>query len=94
MLRIKCPFCGVRSHIEFSYFGDATKVRPSDDASLADWLDFVYIRSNPKGPHEEYWQHVLGCRAWVEVSRDTVSHFIENTRIISPIEDESNDAAV
>ena len=25
MLRINCPYCGVRDHEEFSYFGDATK---------------------------------------------------------------------
>ena len=33
MLRIKCPWCGVRNEDEFSYGGDATVQRPADDAS-------------------------------------------------------------
>ncbi|AEE67755.1 sarcosine oxidase subunit delta [Bordetella pertussis] len=87
MLRLDCPFCGVRSHTEFSYLGDATKTRPADDAPIESWLDFVYIRRNPKGRHEEYWQHVLGCRAWVRVTRDTLTHAIENVDLTAPIEE-------
>lgn len=84
MLRIECPFCGVRSHTEFSYLGDATKVRPSEDASLDNWVDYVYLRRNPKGAHQEYWQHTMGCRGWVKVDRDTLSHVITNVELISP----------
>jgi heterotetrameric sarcosine oxidase delta subunit len=85
MLRINCPYCGVRSHTEFSYLGDATKVRPDEDAPVQTWVEFTYIRRNPKGQHEEYWQHVLGCRAWVKVSRDTVTHSIGNVELVTPI---------
>ena len=28
MLQIKCPYCGMRPQIEFSYGGDATVKRP------------------------------------------------------------------
>ena len=28
MLRIRCPWCGVRDEIEYRYRGDATRVRP------------------------------------------------------------------
>ena len=29
MLRIECPYCGLRDHEELSYFGDATKAYPA-----------------------------------------------------------------
>lgn len=84
MLRINCPFCGMRSHTEFSYLGDATKVRPAPGSNLESWIDYVYIRRNPKGLQEEYWQHVLGCRSWVKVWRDTVTHAIDAVQLVSP----------
>ena len=76
MISIHCPHCGLRDHDEFSYVGDATKVRPADPASAspADWHRYVYLRDNPRGPHLEYWQHVYGCRALVKVLRNTATH--------------------
>lgn len=74
MIRISCPYCGPRDHDEFTYIGDATKNRPTDDASDEDWFNFVYIRDNPRGPHQEYWQHIQGCRAFVKVLRNTLTH--------------------
>ena len=84
MLRIKCPWCGVRNEDEFSYGGDATVERPSDDASQDDWYDYVYTRSNPAGRHREYWHHANGCRAWLIVERDTVTHEIFSVTPASP----------
>ena len=76
MIRLDCPYCGLRDHEEFSYIGDATKTRPAHtgDASAEDWFDYVYIRDNPRGPHEETWQHIQGCRAFIRVLRDTLTH--------------------
>ena len=76
MLLITCPWCGPRAQIEFTYGGDASVARPADpDALSADeWLDHVYLRDNPRGPHDEWWQHASGCRAWVKVRRDTWTH--------------------
>jgi sarcosine oxidase subunit delta len=34
------------------------------------------VRSNPKGPHRERWQHSDGCRLWLVVERDTLTHAI------------------
>ncbi|HUV23682.1 MAG TPA: sarcosine oxidase subunit delta [Gammaproteobacteria bacterium] len=79
MLRIECPWCGVRNEDEFSYGGDATVERPADDASQDDWYDYVYTRANPAGPHHEYWHHINGCRAWLTVERDTMTHEIFST---------------
>jgi methylglutamate dehydrogenase subunit B len=76
MLLIPCPHCGPRSHIEFTYGGDAIVRRPADEAPLAAWVDYVYLRDNPRGPHREYWQHTQGCRAFIVVERDTATHAI------------------
>ena len=77
MLRIDCPYCGVRDHDEFSYFGDATKTYPPLDGEHHDqWVEAVFMRDNPKGEHTEFWQHTLACRRWLVVRRSTVSHDI------------------
>ncbi|MBP1887399.1 sarcosine oxidase subunit delta [Sinorhizobium mexicanum] len=79
MLRIDCPCCGVRDHSEFRYGGDATAERPAhDNPDLDAWYHYVYVRANPKGLHREFWQHVLGCRQWLVVERDTVTHSIHS----------------
>lgn len=76
MIRITCPHCGARDQDEFSYAGDATKVRPADPAAAtaAEWHDYVYLRDNPAGPHVEFWHHVYGCRRYVKVLRDVTTH--------------------
>jgi methylglutamate dehydrogenase subunit B len=76
VLLISCPHCGARDQTEFAYGGDATVVRPAADAPLEAWFAYVYLRDNPAGPHAEYWQHVAGCRRWIRIRRDTVTHEI------------------
>jgi len=34
------------------------------------------LRDNPAGAHRELWQHVGGCRAWLVVTRNSVTHAI------------------
>ena len=70
MIIIDCPLCGPRDHAEFSYIGDATKVRPTENGSSTDeaWYDFVYLRDNPKGLHQEL--------CFIKVLRNTVTHEI------------------
>ena len=89
MIRINCPWCGLRNESEFSYCGDATIERPADDAPMDAWYDYVYSRENPRGAHAEYWQHVQGCRALVKVVRDTFSHAILNTEPAPALEQSS-----
>ena len=81
MLLIECPHCGPRAQIEFTYGGDATVSRPPapDALEIKEWLDFVYLRQNPRGPHVEWWHHAAGCRRWIKVRRDTFSHEISAT---------------
>ena len=81
MLRIACPHCGTRDHTEFTYGGDATVQRPAADAEMASWYEAVYLRGNPRGAHEELWQHTQGCRTWLVVHRDTLTHEILETRL-------------
>lgn len=76
MLLIQCPWCGERTHTEFTYGGDAHVTRPAADAADHAWVDYVYFRENQRGPHAEYWHHVQGCRQWLRVVRDTMTHEI------------------
>jgi heterotetrameric sarcosine oxidase delta subunit len=76
MFLINCPCCGDRDAREFSYGGDASVTRPELDGVMEDWQAYVFIRDNPKGAHEEFWQHAAGCRQWLKVSRDTLTHEI------------------
>jgi sarcosine oxidase subunit delta len=79
-MRLTCPFCGARDHSEFTYGGDATVVYPDLGAPIEAWIDAVYLRANPKGPHQERWQHSEGCRLWLIVERDTLTHEISSVR--------------
>jgi len=76
MMELRCPYCGPRDSTEFTYAGDATVRRPSDPLAtpIADWCDHVYLRDNPRGPHEELWQHSSGCRRFIRVRRNTLTH--------------------
>lgn len=84
MIRIDCPFCGLRDHSEFSYGGDGAITYPALDADLPQWIDVVYQRRNIKGRQVETWQHVHGCRMWLRVERDTVTHEISRVEPAHP----------
>jgi heterotetrameric sarcosine oxidase delta subunit len=82
MLRIPCPFCGVRDESEFRYRGDATRRRPQGDAPLDAFLAYVYERDNPRDWHTEWWLHTAGCRRLLKVLRHTLTHEI---RSVEPV---------
>jgi methylglutamate dehydrogenase subunit B len=75
-MRIRCPFCDERDSSEFIVVGDAGCPRPNPELADADkrFLDAVYLRVNPAGRHVELWYHGSGCRSWLQVTRDTLSH--------------------
>jgi heterotetrameric sarcosine oxidase delta subunit len=82
---IPCPCCGPRDVAEFSYGGDATLTRPADgESDPAVWCRWVYLRANPRGAHLEYWQHTGGCRSWLKVRRDTLSHEVATAELVGP----------
>lgn len=80
MIRIPCPFCGERDHSEFTYGGDASVVYPPLDAPAEDWHKAVFQRENPCGMQAETWHHLGGCRMWLVVERDTMTHEIRSVR--------------
>ncbi|SDA60403.1 sarcosine oxidase subunit delta [Mesorhizobium qingshengii] len=77
-MRIVCPFCGERELGEFTYLGDAKPVRPVAGASEDEVFDYVYLRDNVAGATSEYWYHGGGCRAWLKVARNTLTHEISS----------------
>ena len=87
MLLIPCPWCGPRNQLEFTYGGDATVVRPGNDAGEAAWFDYIYLRDNPSGPHDEYWLHHAGCRQWFQLRRDTRTHDIAGSTRLGDAKD-------
>ena len=75
-MRIACPFCGPRENGEFSYLGDAKPQRPGADAGEQAVYEYVYLRDNVAGAMSEHWYHGGGCRAWLKVTRNTLTHEI------------------
>ncbi|MGF9563515.1 sarcosine oxidase subunit delta [Neorhizobium sp. JUb45] len=73
---ITCPHCGRRPKEEFSIRGDAVPERPAPAASEEAWHAYVYLRDNPRGNIREYWHHVAGCRRWLVVERDNLTHAV------------------
>jgi sarcosine oxidase subunit delta len=71
---ITCPHCGRRPTQEFSIRSDASLTRPLPEAGADAWHAYVFLRDNPKGRHHEHWHHAGGCRRWLVVERDTVTH--------------------
>jgi sarcosine oxidase subunit delta len=76
---IPCPHCGRRPKEEFTVKGAALD-RPAAGAAPEAWMDYVYLRDNPRGRYDEYWHHTSGCRRWLVVSRNTATHEIEASR--------------
>ena len=80
-MRLACPHCGPRDLIEFTCLGDASRRRP--DPAFEDqevWNEYVYQRTNPRGWHEEFWQHHGGCRAHLIIERNTETHEISSVK--------------
>lgn len=81
MFLINCPYCGERDQTEFGYAGEAGLVAPPNADELTDeqWSDYLFFRTNPKGPHDELWVHTAGCRQYFKARRHTVSYVFEAT---------------
>jgi heterotetrameric sarcosine oxidase delta subunit len=76
MLRIECPWCGVRDEPEFRFGGESGVVRPEAGCTDRAWIDYLYFRTNVRGLQHERWLHAHGCARWFNLIRDTVSHRI------------------
>jgi methylglutamate dehydrogenase subunit B len=81
-MRLTCPLCGERDLREFTYRGSAKLLdRPPGDAGGEAFHDYLNLRDNPAGPNPELWYHGDGCRAWLLLTRDTVTHEILSARL-------------
>lgn len=79
MLRIHCPYCGVRDEPEFTFGGPADVRRPAFEVSDSEWAAYLFNKVNPKGIHHERWLHTFGCGRWFSMARHTVTHEILDT---------------
>ena len=79
MLRIECPWCGLRDEPEFTYGGESGTTRPPAGCSGETWARHLFVRSNPKGENAERWCHSFGCGQWFNALRDTMTHEIVAT---------------
>ena len=73
-MRLSCPHCGSRDEIEFTWGGEAHRARPDPACNDQTWTDYLHMRANPRGVHQERWCHTYGCGQWFHVARDTVTH--------------------
>lgn len=73
---VKCPHCGSRDSGEFHIRGEAAPCRPEYGDGQAAFVEYVYGRSNVAGVQQEHWYHMVGCRSWLTVERDTRTHEI------------------
>ncbi len=62
-MQIHCPHCGVRDVEEFEF----RSVAPLSGASA---YERIYLRVNVPSQSVEHWQHLHGCRAWLEIERN------------------------
>jgi sarcosine oxidase subunit delta len=76
---IRCPHCGPRPKEEFTIRGTALP-RPAPEAEPGAWFAYVYERENRRGPLAEHWHHSSGCRRWLVVERDTLTHEVSAVR--------------
>ena len=81
MQLFRCPWCGQRAQIEFSYCCDQEGIPGPDWAELADeaHLQRIYLRSNQIGFHAELWQHTGGCGGWLKILRHNLTHEVADT---------------
>jgi sarcosine oxidase subunit delta len=82
-MRLPCPLCGDRDRREFFYQGDAVMLtRPARDAGGSAWDDYLHNRDNPAGETRDLWHHEAGCGAWIEVTRNTVTHEVTAAKLV------------
>ncbi len=81
-MRLTCPLCGERDLREFRYRGSAKLMAREGATKRAEaFHDYLHLRDNRAGDNAELWQHVLGCRSWLRVVRNTTTHAIGSVEL-------------
>ena len=81
---INHPLLGPRDAAEFVYKGDASLIdRPDGMAEgvEAAFDEYMHLRDNPAGEHQELWYHEQGDRSWLVVTRNTLTHAITKVEL-------------
>ena len=81
---INHPLLGPRDVSEFTILGDASLIERPDpkikDTRTA-FHEYLYLRDNPVGEHQELWFHEQGDQSWLVVSRNTLTHDITKVEL-------------
>ena len=83
MFLIPCPHCGPRAQAEFVF------ERPLEtifgvDTPTPELVEKLYTRTNARGLSAELWRHSRGCRAWLRIDRNSVTHVISAVALWNP----------
>lgn len=86
------PLLGPREAREFVILGEASLIDRPDPAECASredaierFHDWLHLRDNPAGSHDELWYHEQGDRSWLVVTRDTVTHAVLGVQLARDI---------
>lgn len=86
-MRLTCSHCGERDSREFEYLGAAKLLKRPENGSADEFHEYVYLRDNPIGANTELWQHVMGCRAWLHVTRNVSTHEILEMKLARQVKE-------
>ena len=76
MTQIVCPFCGARELHEFEFRKTIFTAADSEFAR-------VYLRVDCWDSSVEHWQHLHGCRSWLQIERNPSTDAIRSVRLLS-----------
>lgn len=83
-MRVTCPLCGSRDLREFTIRGAAGLPGLLEPEVTPEQIeDALYLRDNPAGPTRELWYHEGGCRQWLVVNRNTISHAVTAVSLLA-----------
>ena len=83
-MRIPCPLCGPRDRREFYYLGTEDYLnRPTDQGTIDDLDNQLFLRDNPAGITRDVWYHEMGCTSWMIVTRNTVTHEVTGAELVA-----------
>jgi len=83
-MRIPCPLCGSRDRREFYYYGSEDYLsRPTDQGSIEELDNHLFLRDNPAGITRDLWYHETGCSAWLIVTRNTITHEVLAAELVA-----------
>lgn len=83
-MRIPCPLCGSRDRREFYYYGSEDYLnRPTDQGSIEELDNHLFLRANPAGITRDLWYHETGCTSWLIVTRNTITHEVLGSELVA-----------